>query len=95
MAKRDPNKSARNRIILNLKEQLRELLPAALEETGMDGEKSLNAMLGSKNDEFFDLRNDVIHSQDQFVIQWLEGLKKAAQGQSFGSVFWMWKMLKK
>lgn len=94
MAKRDPNKSARNRIIKNLKEQLRDLLPTVLQETGVHSEAGLNAILGSKNDEFFDLRNDVIHSQDQFVVKWLTELKKAALAQSGGSVVWIWKSLK-
>lgn len=95
MAKRDPNKSARNRIIKNLSEQLLELLPDALKETGVGSQAELNAILGSKNGEFFDLRNDVIHSQDQFVIQWLMGLKKAASAQEAGSVVWIWKSLQK
>jgi len=95
MAKRDPNKSARNRLIKNLSQELRKLLPAVLKETGEPNEATLNATLGSKNDDFFDLENDVIHSQDQFVNQWLVGLKKAALVQQFGSVAWIWKALKK
>ena len=74
MPKRDPNKSARNRIIESLKKELRELLPTVLKETGERSEAALNATLGSKSDEFFDLKNDVIHSQDQFVNQWMTGL---------------------
>lgn len=95
MAKRDPNKSARNRLIESLKEQLRELLPTVLKETGERSEAALNATLGSKNDEFFDLKNDVIHSQDQFVNRWMAGLKKAALAREGGSVIWLWKSLKK
>jgi hypothetical protein len=95
MAKRDPNKTARNRIIEIYKVQLRELLPKVLRETGTRDEQSLNAILGSKNDEFFDLKNDVIHSQDQFVNRWLHGLKKAALAEEGGAVVWIWKSLKK
>ena len=94
MAKRDPNKTARNRIIKTYKEKLREILPKALAETGLGDESSLNATIGSKNDEFFDLKNEVIHSQDEFVSRWLEGLKKAAEHDG-GSVAWLWKNLKK
>jgi hypothetical protein len=94
MAKRDPNKSARNRLIATLKKELRGLLPIVLKETGETSEATLNATLGSKNDEFFDLKNDVVHSQDQFVNQWMTGLKKAALQQG-GSVLWIWKSLKK
>jgi hypothetical protein len=95
MAKRDPDKSARNRLIEGLKKELRELLPTALKETGELSEAALNATLGSKNDEFFDLKNDVIHSQDQFVNQWMAGLKRAALAEEGGSVVWLWKSLKK
>src|ERR1035437_620411 len=95
MAKRDLNKTARNRIIEVHKKQLRELLQKALEETREPNEQSLNATLGSKNDEFFDLKNDVIHSQDQFVNRWLAGLQKAAQSGNGGSVIWLWDALKK
>jgi|SRR5579859_110851 len=95
MGKRDPNKTARNRIIEIYKVQLRELLPKVLKETGTRDEQSLNAILGSKNDELFDLKNDVIHSQDQFVNRWLAGLKKAALAEEGGSIFWIWKSLKK
>jgi hypothetical protein len=95
MAKRDPDKSARNRLIAGLKEELHLLLPTVLKETGESTEATLNARLGSKNDEFFDLKNDVIHSQDQFVNQWMAGLKKAALAEDGGSVVWLWKSLKK
>ena len=38
MAKKDPNKSARNRIIESLKIELRRLLPAVLAETGIESD---------------------------------------------------------
>ena len=82
MAKRDPNKSARNRLIKSLKKELRELLPTVLTETGESSEAALNATLGSKNDEFFDLKNDVIYSQDQFVNQWMTALNIARSSRS-------------
>jgi len=95
MAKRDPNKTARNRMIESIKLKLRDLLPEVLDETGLDGEASLNATLGSKNDEFFDLKNDVIHSQEQFVSRWLEGLKISALEDGVDAHLWIWKQLKK
>jgi hypothetical protein len=52
-------------------------------------------MLGSKNDEFFNLRDDVVLSQDEFVNRWRIRLKKAAEARNSGSVFWLWKSLKK
>ncbi len=67
MAKRDPDKSARNRIINNIKDELRSILPGVLKKTGVANEQSLNARIGSKNDEFFDLKNDVINSHVEFI----------------------------
>ena len=75
MAKRDPDKSARNRIINNIKEELRDILPEVLKKTGVSSEQSLNAKIGSKNDEFFDLKNEVINSHEEFINKWLQGLK--------------------
>jgi len=74
MAKRDPNQTARNRIIQNIKVELRRLLPTVLYETGLSSEASLNAKIGEKNDKFFDLKHDVIRSCDEFVNRWLQGL---------------------
>lgn len=95
MAKRDPNKTARNRMIEAIKLKLRELLPHVLKEVGLESEQSLNATIGSKNDEFFDLKNDVINSQEEFVSRWLEGLKKSALKDGVDAHLWIWKNLKK
>lgn len=75
MAKRDPNKAARNRIIKRIKTELRDLLPSVLEDTGFVSEASLNATIGSKNDEFFDLKNEVVNTPEEFKNKWLKGLK--------------------
>lgn len=95
MAKRDPNKTARNRIIKSLKEDLRTLLPDVLAETGIQSELSLNAKIGSRNDDFFDLKNDIINSQDQFASKWLEGLKRSALEDGDASDLWLWEKIKK
>jgi len=79
MAKRDPEKSARNRIILGLKDELRALLPQVLKDTGFRNEGSLNATIGCKNDKFFDLKHDVIVNHGAFVTKWMQGLKEAAK----------------
>ncbi|MEP2619529.1 MAG: hypothetical protein ABJH25_15995 [Marinomonas sp.] len=75
MAKRDPDKSARNRIIQRIKLELRRLLPEVLNDTGLTSEASLNAKIGSKNDEFFNLKNEVVNSPEEFRNKWLKGLK--------------------
>lgn len=95
MAKRDPNLTARNRMIESLKVKLRELLPKVLAATGISSEQSLNAIIGSKIDKFFDLKNDVIHSQDEFVARWLEGLKKSAFEDGESLHHFIWTQLKK
>ncbi|WPU66655.1 hypothetical protein [Peredibacter starrii] len=77
--KRDPDKSARNRIIKDLKERLKALQPDVLRTTGIRSELSLNAIIGSKNDEYLDLKNDVINSDAEFINKWLSGLKKMSQ----------------
>lgn len=79
MAKRDPDKTARNRIVAAIKEDRRLLLPQVLRDTGFSSEASLNATIGSKHDDFFDLKHDVIESHDAFIMQWLKGFKEAAK----------------
>lgn len=79
MAKRDPNKTARNRIIANLKSELRVLLPSVLKDTRYPSEASLNATIGSKHDDFFDLKHDVIPNHEAFVNYWFKGFKETAQ----------------
>lgn len=77
MAKRDPNKTARNRIIKTIQNELRQLLPLVLSEVNVRDEASLNAKIGSKTNEFLDLKNEVINSDSEFTIKWLSGLKQA------------------
>ena len=72
------SKTARNRLIQAMKIKLRDLLPEVLRDSGINGEASLNAKLGSRNDDFFNLKDDVINSGDQFSSQWLHGLKISA-----------------
>ena len=94
MAKRDPNKTARNRLIQAMKIKLRDLLPEVLRDSGINGEASLNAKLGSRNDDFFNLKDDVINSGDQFSSQWLHGLKISALDDGVASDLWLWNKLK-
>jgi hypothetical protein len=79
VAKRDPDKTARNRIVEAIKAKLRSILPQVLKDTGYTGEASLNATIGSKHDDFFDLKHDVISSHDEFIMQWLTGFKQASR----------------
>jgi hypothetical protein len=75
VAKRDPNKTARNKRIKDMKVQLRDMLPTVLKETGVKDEASLNAKIGGKADEFIDLKSEVIHSPTDYASKYCEGFK--------------------
>ena len=89
MARRDPNKSARNRIIKRIKGELKILLPQVLEDTGLPSEASLNATIGSKNDEFFNLSIEVINTPEEFRNKWLKGLKAQALSTRLSKYKWL------
>lgn len=78
MAKRDPEKTARNKEIAELKDKLRAMLPTVLKQTGYKTEASVNAVIGSKSDIFIDLKHEVINSSEEFIQIWLQGLKAEA-----------------
>lgn len=74
MAKRDPEKTARNKIIKEMGDELKTLRPLVLKETNIANEHSLHGMIGHKNEYFIDVRNEIIYSEDQYVTMWLDGL---------------------
>lgn len=76
MAKRDPLKTARNKVIKAMKDELRSILPKVLKETGIKDEASLNAIIGHKTDRFIDLKNEIINTPEHYVILWMEGFKE-------------------
>jgi hypothetical protein len=86
MAKRDPNKTARNKAIEQMKQGLRSLLPIAIPETDKDNEMSLNAFIGSKAEKFLDLKNEVIKSPEEYVSKWLQGLEKCLSNGDQGTI---------
>lgn len=57
-----------------MKEQLRELLPEVLAETGYSSEASLNAKIGGKAGSFINLLDEVIVSPDGYLEAYLRGL---------------------
>jgi hypothetical protein len=57
-------------------EHLRRLLPKVLAETGLKSEASLNAKIGSKADDFIDLKNEVINSPEHYASLYLDGFQK-------------------
>jgi hypothetical protein len=76
MAKRDPHKTARNKMIATMQDQLRSILPHVLKQTGIAKEASLNAIIGSRTDEFIDLKNEIINSLEEYAVLWMEGFKE-------------------
>ncbi len=77
MAKRDPIKTARNRMVAEMKFDLRAMLPQVLRQTGIGSEASLNAMIGGKAAEFIDLHHEVILSPDAYAQLYMKGMKAA------------------
>ncbi|MFA9201612.1 MAG: topoisomerase II [Cypionkella sp.] len=77
MAKRDPIKTARNKMIKQMKTELRAMLPQVLKETGYKSESSLNAMIGGKAADFIDLRHEHILSPEAYASLYMKGFKKA------------------
>jgi hypothetical protein len=65
-----------------MKNQLRDLLPTVLKETGFEDEASLNAKIGGKADEFLDLRNEVIHSPTDYAARYCQGFKNRLKNGS-------------
>ena len=85
MAKRDPEKTAKNKLIKELTEKLEELLPGVLEETGIKSVYSLNGLFGSKFAEYIDIKNEVIHSPDHFISLYLSGFKRMAKENPYSA----------
>lgn len=78
MPARDPEITARNRVIDSMTAQLKALLPGVLAETGIEKEQSLHAKYGGKFADYIDIKNAVIHSPDHFVSLYLEGFRRIA-----------------
>jgi hypothetical protein len=89
MAKRDPELTARNRVIKSMTDELKTMLPSVLKVTGFSDDKSLHGKIGGKNADYIDIRNAVIHSPEQFITLWLEGFKRTLleidEGARYGS----------
>jgi hypothetical protein len=76
MAKRNPETTARNKVINELTEELQSLQDEVLEKTQFDTVHSLHGKIGGKFDQFIDIKNEVIVSQEHFISLWLEGYKQ-------------------
>lgn len=76
MAKRDPEKTARNRIIKELSEQLKKMLPSVLKATEANDELSLHAYFATRKAKYIDLKNEVIPSAEHYISLFIRGLKE-------------------
>jgi len=83
MPKLDPNKTARNKRVAEIKSQRRALQPQVFAElvVACEGkyteEASLNAFIGSKTDDYIKLRDDVIQTPLEYKSKWLSGLQRS------------------
>jgi hypothetical protein len=78
MPPRDPELTARNRIIAGMTVQLKQMLPSVLSDTGLRSDQSVHAIYGGKFADYIDMKNEVIHSPDHFVSLYLEGFRDKA-----------------
>lgn len=76
MAKRDRSKKERNLKIEELTTKLSELLEEVLDDTGIEKQQSLHAIMGGKNQTFADVYNRQITTPEEFVSIWSEGFKR-------------------
>jgi len=73
MAKRDPEKTALNKINSDLTIELDKLLPVVLRKTGFESQQSLHGKIGGKFAQYIDIQNEVITSPEHFICLWLQG----------------------
>ncbi len=79
MAKRDPNKTARNKRDAEITEKLKALWTTVSADTKISEQQSFNALIGGKAATFIDLKNTVIRSADEYTSLYLAGFKKARE----------------
>ena len=79
MAKRDPNKTARNRRDKEITSELAKLWPQVSIDSGYDNQLSFNALIGGKAATFIDLKEKVMKSADEYISEYLSGFKKARE----------------
>lgn len=76
MAKRDPEKTARNKRISQLSDELKELRDEVMEEMGSFSISSLHGVIGGKHAQYIDIKSEVIYSPEDFIARWLRGFKE-------------------
>ncbi|MCK9205162.1 MAG: hypothetical protein M0P58_12115 [Bacteroidales bacterium] len=94
MPKRDPNRTARIITIQKMKLELRSILTQTLMEVSMNSESSLNAFIGSKADDFIELKTEVIRTPEEYVSKWIQGLDQGVKNGFTGRFKTMHDLLK-
>lgn len=83
MAKRDPNKTARNRRCKEISSELGRLWPQVSADSGYGNQLSFNALIGGKVATFIDLKEKVIKSADEYISEYLRGFKRARENEGW------------
>jgi len=99
MTKRNPELTARNKLIKRLSTEINSLLPEVLNKTKFDSVHSLNGKIGGKFNQFIDIKNEIINSSDHFISLWLQGYKDDLKSQGSyaqgSSIYITYKLLQK
>jgi len=77
MAKRDPEKTARNKTIARLTDELKLLEEEVLKKTKFDSIHSLHGKIGGKFDQFIDIKHEIITSPEHFISLYLQGYEES------------------
>ncbi|NOY48482.1 MAG: hypothetical protein GXO84_09895 [Chlorobi bacterium] len=80
MAKRDPEKTRRNKEAATLTTKIKELQPTVLRLTGYTNDQSLNGTYGGKYAEYIDIKNEVIDTPEQFRSLYFQGFLRTLEG---------------
>lgn len=79
MARVKSENAARKELVKGMTKALKAMQSDVLIETGWASEAVLNAKIGSKHDWFFDLKNQVVDSCEEFASLWLKKLQEQAK----------------
>ncbi|MDC7225221.1 MAG: hypothetical protein PQJ61_00490 [Spirochaetales bacterium] len=76
MAKRDPEKTLRNKKINEITIEIKKLLPEVIRLTSAKNEHSLNGKYGGKYSAYIDIKNEIILSPEQFISLYFNGFHR-------------------
>lgn len=83
MAIRDPEKTARNKLISTLTGELKSMLEEVLLDTKATNELSLHAYFATRKAKYIDLKHQVIASPEQYISIFVKGLKSDLLDEGF------------